>query len=55
MVETCLVRCLDRVRKEIADKEQRERRQAEERRPPAPDWFLEPGIGVGALPVAEGT
>ncbi|NUP23586.1 MAG: hypothetical protein HOZ81_47530 [Streptomyces sp.] len=51
-LETWLAMSLERVREQIAVAEQREaeRRQGEERRPPAPDWVLELGIGVGALP-----
>lgn len=54
VLETWLVLCLDRVRREIADKERRELelRQAEERQPLAPDWLVKPGIGSGPLPIA---
>lgn len=43
---------LQRIDGAIAAAEQREReqQQGEERRPPAPDWVLELGIGGGAPP-----
>lgn len=45
-------RDLARTRKWIADEEQREaeRIQAEQRRPPAPDWLIEQGL-AGRVPV----
>ncbi|WP_371602311.1 DUF6233 domain-containing protein [Streptomyces sp. NBC_01220] len=52
-LETWLAMSLARVRAQISAAEQREteRRQGEERRPPAPDWIIELGIGQGAPPI----
>lgn len=45
-LETWLAYTLDRVRRQIADAEQREReqQQGQQARPPAPDWLLELGL-----------
>ncbi|MEU1133563.1 DUF6233 domain-containing protein [Streptomyces sp. NPDC005900] len=45
---------LERTRRWIAAEERRraERAEGERRRPAAPDWMLEVGIGVGKPPVA---
>jgi hypothetical protein len=46
-------RDLERTRRWIETEEQREaeRRRGEERRPPAPDWLLDPGLNRDAAPV----
>ncbi|MFE9250738.1 DUF6233 domain-containing protein [Streptomyces sp. NPDC007088] len=53
VVERNALRQLAELDQWIADEERRERetRLQEERRPPAPDWLLEVGIGAGSLPV----
>lgn len=53
-LETWLALTLERVRKQIADAEQRQREQQRgiEARPAPPDWLLERGLNRDSPPVA---
>ncbi|MER7733654.1 DUF6233 domain-containing protein [Streptomyces erythrochromogenes] len=50
-LETWLALSLDRVRQQIAAAEQQAVADVHREPPPAPDWLVEYGIGVGRTPV----
>ncbi|WP_318202938.1 DUF6233 domain-containing protein [Streptomyces sp. SCL15-4] len=52
-LETWLAHTLNRVRRQIGEleRQEQERQQGAQARPPAPDWLLELGIGRDSPPV----